>query len=140
MSEEAWWLSDHPDAEAHRAFLKEHITKEDARVGRPLPPRRRKPVSHAYVTMKDFNDFQEYAAKAIREVLHPLEERIKALEEAPAEFKGPWRETDAPYPQRSLVVRSGAFWFARVKTGAKPGDNRDWVLVAKARKECAEDG
>jgi hypothetical protein len=139
MSEEAWWLSDHPDAAAHRDFLKQHeVTEAPHRAS--LPPRRRKPVSQAYVTMKEFGDFQEYAAKAIREVLHPLEERIKALEEAPAEFKGPWREVDAPYAQRSLVVRSGAFWFARVKTGAKPGDNRDWVLVAKARKECAEDG
>jgi hypothetical protein len=136
MSEDAWWLSDHPDAAAHRAFLKEHEVKE-------APPRaslpRRKPVSQAYVTMEEFGDFQEFAAKAICEVLHPLEERIKALEEAPAEFRGPWRETEAPYPQRSLVVRGGSFWFARVKTGAKPGDNRDWVLVAKARKECAED-
>jgi hypothetical protein len=137
MSEEAWWLSDHPDAKSHREFLAQHEVKEAPRRA-SLP--RRKPVSQAYVTMKEFGDFQEYAAKAIREVLHPLEERIKALEEAPAEFKGPWREVDAPYAQRSLVVRSGAFWFARVKTGAKPGDNRDWVLVAKARKECAEDG
>jgi hypothetical protein len=127
-----WWDDDsHPDSAAHRAFLKQHEVKEAPR---------RKPVSAAYVTMKQFGDFQECVGKAIREVLGPIEERLKSLEESPAEFKGPWREKDAPYPQRSLVVRGGCFWFTRVKTSAKPGDNRDWVLVAKARKECAEDG
>jgi hypothetical protein len=119
-----WWDDNsHPDAAAHRAFLKEHEVKEAPR---------RKPVSAAYVTMKEFNGFQECVGKAIREVLNPIEERLKALEEAPATFKGPWRETDTPYPQRSLVVRSGQFWFAKVKTSSVPGKNRDWTLVAKA--------
>jgi hypothetical protein len=137
MSEEAWWLTDHPDAESHRQFLAQHEVKEAPRRA-SLP--RRKAISQAYVTWKELDRYMEAAGKAVREVLNPLEERLKALEEAPAEFKGPWREKDAPYPQRSLVVRGGCFWFTRVKTSAKPGDNRDWVLVAKARKECAEDG
>jgi hypothetical protein len=131
MSEQ-WWIDDpnHPDSAAHLAFLKQYEEVKEAP--------RRKPVSAAYCTMKQFGDFQEAVGKAIREVLNPIEERLKSLEEAPAEFRGPWRATDT-YPQRSLVVKSGCFWFARVKTKAKPGTSRDWVLVAKSQKECAED-
>jgi hypothetical protein len=132
-SSNAWWLDepDHPDAQSHKEFLDRFAVKEAPR---------RKPVSQAYVTMKQFGDFQEAVGKAIREVLGPIEERLKSLEESPATFKGPWRVADTPYDQRSLVVKSGCFWFARVKTKAKPGATRDWVLVAKAQKECAEDG
>lgn len=102
-----------------------------------LPPARpRKTASSQYVTKQYLEKKLDRLCEAMGEfvaktVNNPLLERIKALEEAPAEFMGAWREDQVPYRERSMVAHGGSCWFARVETSQKPSESRDWVLVAK---------
>jgi hypothetical protein len=139
-----WFLKeDTDDAREHRAFLGVDKKGQPLAVPTPPVPRRKRSTPANYITKaaleRRLDAVCEDLGKWIgREVIKPFDARMKLLEESPCEFRGPWREAEAPYEYRSLVVRSGCCWFARVKTDAKPGANRDWVLVAKGKKEMAD--
>jgi hypothetical protein len=134
MSEKAWWLSDHPDAAAHRAFLEEHMTKEAPR--RASLPRRKS--SPEYISKREFERFQEYLGKQIAEELAKRDARIKELEDRPAglQYAGVYKP-DASYPKHTGVSHQGSVWVARKDFPTKqPGEpNSGWILACKRGRD-----
>jgi hypothetical protein len=129
-SSNAWWLDEpnHPDAASHKAFLEEHMVKEDARVGRPLPPRRRKSTTRT--TASDFELF----GKCMRDALAPLQKRIEELESRPFKFVGVWTQGMELVPG-NICSYAGSMWHCNEATKDKPGTSAAFVLCVKRGRD-----
>jgi hypothetical protein len=136
-SSNAWWLDEpnHPDAAAHRDFLKQHEVKEAPRRA-SLP--RRKAANQGYISKREFDHFQEYLGKQIAEELAKRDARIKELEDRPAglQYAGVYKP-DASYPKHTGVSHQGSVWVARKDFPTKqPGEpNSGWILACKRGRD-----
>jgi hypothetical protein len=132
MTDEAWWLTDHPDAEAHRAFIEKYVNVRAA-------PRRRTGTNPAgYVTLAEVGRMLEEAGKSVAEELRKRDEKIKALEDKPPglQYAGVYRP-GASYPKHTGVSHQGSVWVARKDFPSKqPGEpNSGWILAVKRGRD-----
>jgi hypothetical protein len=133
-SSNAWWDDDsHPDARAHREFLKQY---GEAGANPSLP--RRKAANPGYISKREFERFQEYLGKAMAEELAKRDARIKELEERPVglNYAGVFKPT-ASYPKHSAVSHAGSVWCAKKDfPSGEPGTaNSGWQLVCKRGRD-----
>jgi hypothetical protein len=133
-SSNAWWDDDsHPDALAHREFLKQYGEVAE----RPSLPRR-KAANLGYISKREFERFQEYLGKQMAEELAKRDARIKELEERPVglNYAGVFKPT-ASYPKHSAVSHAGSVWCAKKDfPSGEPGTaNSGWQLVCKRGRD-----
>ena len=70
---------------------------------------------------------------AVKQVVGPLQARLKALEDRPALSYGGVYEQGVTYREGTLVTRSGSLWLCLRETRATPGsDPEKWRLVVKS--------
>jgi hypothetical protein len=135
MSGEQWWLSDHPDAQAHKAWLDAQRKEAASRLSPTIP--RRKP-NPGYVTQAQLGDYMEHVGKTMAEELRKRDERIAELEARPAglQYQGVWKR-GASYAKHNGVSHQGSVWVARKDyPTAEPGEpNSGWILAVKRGRD-----
>jgi hypothetical protein len=130
-----WWDDDsHPDARAHREFLKQY-----GEVGAsPSLPRRKASNPAGYITKRDFDRCLEHIGKLVGEELAKRDERIAELEARPAglQYQGVWKR-GASYAKHNGCSHQVSVWVARKDyPTAEPGEpNSGWILAVKRGRD-----
>src|SRR5262245_28109718 len=125
--DEKWWEDDsHPDAAAHREWLKEKEATEVARKG----------PSTSNVNWDDLDYCLEAIGKATRQFVDnetaPLKARIKELEAKQLTLGGVWKP-NCVYGENCLVSYRGGLWLSRVPSNStRPGTGPSWRLAVKS--------
>jgi hypothetical protein len=100
-------------------------------------------MSDAPVTTRAFRAALTQVAKSIGELLMPLRNRIKALEQRCAEldaaierrsYQGVY-DSERTYDEHNLVTMGGNIWIARRATSDRPGTSDAWTLAVKKGRD-----
>jgi hypothetical protein len=135
MSGEQWWLSDHPDAPAHKAWLDEQRKERGESLSPTIP--RRKP-NPGYVTQAQLGDYMEHIGKTIAAELAKRDAEIAELRARPVgvDYKGVYRK-GCSYSRNQAVSHQGSLWIAVKNYPEKePGEpSSGWRLSVKKGRD-----